>query len=607
MRPRAAEIARAWLPRALILALSVVMLALGPKLLHAPVPQGAIELDTAELHLSDGTSATVQLPHRWPKEFDGEPAEARYLFAVPPAEGEGPRVVLIPTARLQMTARLDGYLLHRNTPRPSGESAGFSVMMRLPGDAGGQLEITLTRDAGIVSGYLSPVYLAPERSLGAGRWLWVMGDGVARTVALAVHLLMVFAITLVWLARRTDPIFGWLFLLGAGSLFNVITSSALMPQALQTLQPYVILLTSAMGFGMVGFALAIIEAPRPRWLRLAVIGAPLVLCLLAAAGAPLELLVAVSVVTMAAGALAGGLLLLGGGSRPTEWDRMILAVPFLLTSFFSIRDMGVVIGVFDGAFLLASYMRTLTLVAVLALLMRRLVRTLNALDRANEVQRRKLIRQEEELSQLHQREQARMVQQTRDEERQRLMRDLHDGLSGHLVSIIALSEQGKDADPAIERTAREALEDLRLVINSLDVEDGDLRLALAGFRERLGPRLRRMGVNLEWSMEDLPDVVGVTPANALSVLRILQEAVTNALKHGSARRIGVRGAPGADDRAVLTITNDLNGPAAHGHGAGRGLENMYRRARDLGGFIHFEKGEDAAVLTVNLPVVLTET
>src|SRR5690606_32825751 len=269
-------------------------------------------------------------------------------------------------------------------------------------------------------------------------------DGVARTVALAVHLLMVFAITLVWMARRSDPIFGWLFLLGAGSLFNVVTSSALMPQALQTLQPYVILLTSAMGFGMVGFALAIIEAPRPRWLRLGVVGAPLALCLLAAAGVGLELLVAVSVVTMAAGALVGGLLLLGGGSRPTEWDRMILAVPFLLTSFFSIRDMGVVIGVFDGAFLLASYMRTLTLVAVLALLMRRLVRTLNALDRANEVQRRKLIRQEEELSQLHQREQARMVQQTRDEERQRLMRDLHDGLSGHLVSIIALSEQGKD-------------------------------------------------------------------------------------------------------------------------------------------------------------------
>src|SRR5690606_41420016 len=60
------------------------------------------------------------------------------------------------------------------------------------------------------------------------------------SVLLAVHLLMVFAITLMWMARRTDSIFGWLFLLGAGSLFNVITSSALMPQALQSLQPYVI-------------------------------------------------------------------------------------------------------------------------------------------------------------------------------------------------------------------------------------------------------------------------------------------------------------------------------------------------------------------------------
>src|SRR5690606_9967443 len=126
--------------------------------------------------------------------------------------------------------------------------------------------------------------------------------------------------------------------------------------------------------------------------------------------------------------------------------------------------------------------------------------------------------------------------------------------------------------------------------NSLDVEDGDLRLALAGFRERLGPRLRRLGVTLDWSMEDLPEVGGVTPASALSILRILQEAVTNALKHGSARRIGIRGGPGGDDRAVVSVTNDLHG--VPGEGQGRGMDNMYRRARDLGGFVHFERKLD---------------
>src|SRR5690606_15841978 len=127
----------------------------------------------------------------------------------------------------------------------------------------------------------------------------------------------------------------------------------------------------------------------------------------------------------------------------------------------------------------------------------------------------------------------------------------------------------------------EALEDLRLVINSLDVEDGDLRLALAGFHERLGPQLRRLGIDLDWSMEGLPEVSGVTPASALSILRILQEAVTNAIKHGPARRIDIRGGPDGDDRVVIMVGNDLHGPVAQGEG--RGMDNMYRRARDLGG------------------------
>jgi len=67
-------------------------------------------------------------------------------------------------------------------------------------------------------------------------------------------------------------------------------------------------------------------------------------------------------------------------------------------------------------------------------------------------------------------------------------------------------------------------------------------MALAGLHERLFPQLRRLGVELDCSMEDLPDVSGITPVNALSILRILQEAVTNALKHGP--RAGSRsGAP----------------------------------------------------------------
>ena len=82
-------------------------------------------------------------------------------------------------------------------------------------------------------------------------------------------------------------------------------------------------------------------------------------------------------------------------------------------------------------------------------------------------------------------------------ERTRLMRDLHDGLGGQLVSIVALSERG-NGSAGIGDAARAALKDLRLVIDSMDDIGGDLMLALGSWRERamaqLRPHDRRRGL-----------------------------------------------------------------------------------------------------------------
>src|SRR3546814_8795532 len=104
--------------------------------------------------------------------------------------------------------------------------------------------------------------------------------------------------------------------------------------------------------------------------------------------------------------------------------------------------------------------------------------------------------------------------------------------------------------------------------------------ALSGLRERLEPQLKRLGVGLEWSMLRLPEISGVTPAHALNVLRIVQEAVTNALRHGPAAHIEVRGNAGPGGEALITIDNDGVPYAGVGNG-GTGIQKMSRRAAFL--------------------------
>src|SRR5262249_56901663 len=84
------------------------------------------------------------------------------------------------------------------------------------------------------------------------------------------------------------------------------------------------------------------------------------------------------------------------------------------------------------------------------------------------------------------RERARAAARARG--RTRLMRDLHDGLGGQLVSIVAQSERNT-ASGGIGEAARAALKDLRLVIDSMDDIGGDLMLALGSWRDRAAAQL----------------------------------------------------------------------------------------------------------------------
>ena len=150
-------------------------------------------------------------------------------------------------------------------------------------------------------------------------------------------------------------------------------------------------------------------------------------------------------------------------------------------------------------------------------------------------------------------------------ERTRLMRDLHDGLGGQLVSIVALSERG-NGSAGIGDAARAALKDLRLVIDSMDDIGGDLMLALGSWRERAMAQLRPHDIALDWravTAQGLPVHPELRPWHVIQIVRLLDEAVTNAVKHANAKRITVRietltGADGVD-RGCITVEDDGRG------------------------------------------------
>jgi signal transduction histidine kinase len=188
--------------------------------------------------------------------------------------------------------------------------------------------------------------------------------------------------------------------------------------------------------------------------------------------------------------------------------------------------------------------------------------------------------------------------QTIAAERERLMRDMHDGVGGHLVSMLAMIEADRRHPGDLAIVVRDALDDMRLMIDSLDPVDDDLNAVLAMFHDRLGPRLRAAQVQLSWDVDVLPAVPGLTPARVLHVLRMLQETVTNAVRHGRAGSLWISASSG-EEGVTIRVRDDGCGFEPDAAGGGRGLKNLQRRAAEIGAALAIDSAPGAGT-TVTL-------
>ena len=237
----------------------------------------------------------------------------------------------------------------------------------------------------------------------------------------------------------------------------------------------------------------------------------------------------------------------------------------------------------------------------LYILCRRYINALGQAEHSNQILETRLRAQELSLrdsyERLHQVEQRELLLA----ERQRLMRDMHDGFGSTLTGAIHMADRAAPHD-LLAQTLQDCLFDLKLTVDSLEPNDADIIALLANLRFRLTPRLHAQGVALEWAVTPLPPLVWLTPSAALHILRIVQEVITNILKHAQANHIRLS----TDIRHPgLVIMIDDNGtgfqPVEHSY-AGRGLENIKWRAKALAGLVNWQKLNKGTSFILWLPI-----
>ena len=214
--------------------------------------------------------------------------------------------------------------------------------------------------------------------------------------------------------------------------------------------------------------------------------------------------------------------------------------------------------------------------------------------------------------------QAGLAAKARVEERNRISRDLHDVIAHSLtVSLLhvmsarlAVEHDPDEAARALaeaERLGRESLDEVRQVVgmlrDSADATTGTTPLPDASGLPELVARFRSAGADVSYGADGdtsrLPATIG------LAVYRILQEALTNVIKHGA-------GAPAtaslavAADTAILTVDSlGAAGPGGADGAAGHGLLSMRERAESVGGTC--EAGPSGAGWLVRARFPLPET
>jgi len=623
---------RRWPKRATLLVqyllLQPFIIVLCLVVLRIPPPEPSPRYLVTDFSLREnGVEQSVTLPHFTASRYTmNDPPLYNGRFTRPGSEPQGAWSVMLPRFTNGVEVAVNGVVIldSRRNPaanRPDRNTPEIAVIpASLLRDGANDLSIRLFV-WGPITGFLDRISVGPDEMLRPSYNARTLLFVTLPVVFSAWQAILAVILGIMWAMRRHEPAYGVLAAAMAIGVTQAFFQTPLQDSAYSRLNSMLISAAPLESAFVLTFALLFFGWKWPRYGWVIFVPGLVVAAATMVGDATLSRKAFLLVGAPAVGLCLIALAVVAGHSVWRRQDAASVMLGCALTivlTCWALDLLSVFQLVPNRRILLARLSYSAMLVAIGAALTWRFARALNQVDgfAANMVT---LVREaEEKLKASFVREEERARAAALARERTRLMRDLHDGLGGQLVSIVALSERG-NAGAGIGDAARAALKDLRLVIDSMDDIGGDLMLALGSWRERVTAQLRPHDIALVWRAvgpQGLPVHPELRPWHVIQIVRLLDEAVTNAVKHAGARRITVSietssDAQGVDEgiaRGRITIEDDgkgfepgPNGEAAAGQHAARGLRNMRSRAARCGAELELTSDAGGTRVRLTLP------
>lgn len=209
---------------------------------------------------------------------------------------------------------------------------------------------------------------------------------------------------------------------------------------------------------------------------------------------------------------------------------------------------------------------------------------------------------EQALAESYQRLERLAREQERSAERSRILRDMHDGVGAHLSAAMRQVQSEQSSREDILRSLRESMEQLKLSIDALHLQPGDVATLLANLRYRLAPRFADADLQIVWDVDPVPPLPYLDDAAMRHVQFMVYEAFSNVFQHAHAHQLHISLRSDGPE-VVLRITDDGCGfevPPDLRIGRSKGLRSLAERAQAIGASLQVQSRPGCTCIELRL-------